>query len=372
MPDLSLGAAIQGLMSELTKRGEKCRKNGALIIVDAALIIGKVGLNKAMIDCLYKLKERYPNPEKINIVVLAKINKHRYIDGEVSHVGYDQLRSWYASDGRARGIIREIHQANAEQFSLGYSDSVLCLVDKKDVYFEKNTTILSREKGFLDSRRMPHHAVCLMPILACDYEITSLGLDSSVKMLASNINKLIIHVDIDDTLLMCSETARLNSTMISRAVVEHMILLQDRYGSPNIKVEFHVLTARSKWAGEHDKHPASVKSVIRGVYNWSCDISKGRCPITLVETPNSYRDIKSYQDSDINWKWKGFDMSHDVFNILIDDNVLELKQVETECKKRRINAAALRVSHHYIQLLPEELECRLADQDGITVRKSGP
>ena len=351
-----------GLFADLTAlakldllRQKKPEENSTLVILDAALLTDHRTLNKPMLTCLQAWIQSLKASQKIKVVILARLNPEQLIEGQDSavRITLDEFKHSCNTDNVAMTLFDKVCATKTSHFSSVRPIRFLTAIGENENYNSKNAIILSRDPVFSTAATNSSCQSFSMPVLECDYEINIGAIPTPEILQQKTIKTIIVHVDIDDTLLLYHESKRRQATCISPAVVDTLSELQDYYTSLGTAIEFHIATARSIWPARYQSNPESINSVITAVANMTKQNTGGAIKLKITE--QSHRNITSYSQPDVNWKYKGFSADKHVFNILVDDNPLELKAANEANQRGVAHIATIAVKHDYIQELPEAL-----------------
>lgn len=351
-----------GLFADLTAkakldllRQKKPEENSTLVILDAALLTDHKTVNIPMLTALQTWIQSLKVNQKIKVVILARLNREQLIEGRGGAVGItlDAFKHSCDTNNVAATLFDKVCTINTSHFSSVRPIRFLTVIGENENYHSKNTIILSRDPVFSAAATNSGCQSFSMPELECDYEVNISAIPTPEILQQKTIKTIIVHVDIDDTLLLYQESKRRQATCISPAVVNTLSELQSYYTSLGTAIEFHIATARSIWPARYHSNPESVNSVITAVANMTKQNTSGAIELKITE--HSHRNIASYSQPDVNWKYKGFSADKHVFNILVDDNPLELNAANEANQRGVARIATIAVKHDYVQELPEAL-----------------
>jgi hypothetical protein len=338
----------------LEHSAQKANQQGGLIIIDAALLAGKDGLNQPMLACLKQLHDKactqIPS-DKIKMIALARINPQGNVISEGPPVALEKLQHDKDHDALALSLITEIRTVESCHLEKHAPQDLLKSLGLLMQYNRSSTLFLSRDRSTIETIKLMKYPTIHIPELMCESDCDFSGFSSTMRKSQAPFTKIIFHIDIDDTLLLNEPTYRQHATFLNLHLLERMLELKKQYPQS----EFHVATARPKWPDCHRHHPASVERVVEDTNRWA----KGA--FNLMVTPESYRGITTYSadPSTINWKYRGFEEDKTgttALHVLIDDNASERKAAAMHATEFNGTISTVAILNHYDQgIVPDEM-----------------
>jgi hypothetical protein len=324
------GDLYQSAKEELASQIRLKSQSGALIVVDIEIMLEKDGISSIMVEFLKKMQieaDMHGVPaEKFGFLFLIRLRDNKVV-GNCPGVSREQLDRWLdeheqsaAFSAESRFYFEVNDKALPDRFyTMHGAANLLSLFggsfNKK--YTFQNILLISSDVALLrefDTKKIPT-ARYSGPLW--DGSLDMSHLHSVIADIGdlSQLKKVVVHIDIDKTLLDWDQTQKLGRTVLNKTVLEKLEWIQQQFLGKEII--FRVSTARSEWSDVHLADPAHVSRVVNAANSMIGSFK-------IIIDDQSHRAITSYQTADVNWKHLAFVNEPDALNILLDDNGLEL------------------------------------------------
>lgn len=154
--------------------------------------------------------------------------------------------------------------------------------------------------------------------------------------------KVIVHVDLDNTLLNLEQSIEKQSVTLNIAIIKKLKEIKRIFPDALLRISTSRINPENSQA--EPRYVSADAAVMLALLKYE---------LTINIDADSYRGITNYQapTCSINWKWRGFENEELVLNILIDDNEREILQARQQ-KHLKCKIITIPVYRHTIQPMP--------------------
>lgn len=316
---------------------ETQRTIGILVIVDMGTLVSHNGINPTTLSRLIKLQSDADKAgiasRHFSFIFLQRECEGRILGGRP--ITASRFDSWLKplskkypeafNETTIRRVTLKKGQVVPDDFFL-YKTFTQCFHQNGTPYARGNILLFSADNALLHAfeknrmltmRAAPPQWRC--PINFEHYKHVMQKASDLKKARGLDFSKIIVHVDIDDSLLHYHATMAIWKTVLNQSVVDLLLYLQEYFRG---KIEFRVSTARAPWDPRYLNDPAHVERVVDAFHK------AVEHRVTLHIDAQSQRSSAGTDKKSLRFNWKHYAFSKEpgVLNILVDDNCDELMQ----------------------------------------------